>query len=106
MKSPDEKIKSVENALKAAYREKSGHDESPAWEKRVMTHVRTLNAAPDRVENVWYTPGMWRAAAVCVMSALIIMAYSLTENIGPDYLAARLLLEEPLDLTYTQSLVP
>ncbi len=105
MKPDDERGKAIEKALKAAYRKMPGKRVRPEWERQVMSHVYSLTV-PSFQNNTWDAPAIWRVAAAVSMSALIILAFSLTNNLGPEYEAARLLLEDPLGLTFAQPLFP
>ncbi len=105
MKPDDESVKAIEKALKAAYRKALSKPVRPEWEKQVMSHVYSLTA-PSFQGNPWDVPAIWRVAAAVCMSALIILAFSLINNLGPEYEAARLLLEDPLGLTFVQPLFP
>lgn len=105
MKTHDEKIGLVEAALRFAYGKRRDHPVKPEWERRVMSHVLYLDAAPLR-DTIWNTPAIWKTAAAISMSALVILAYSFVANIGPEYEAARMFLDDPMGIIYTQPLFP
>src|SRR5271169_5225004 len=105
MKTHDDKIGIIEAALRFAYGKRREHPVKPEWERRVMSHVLYIDATPFR-NSIWNTPAIWRTAAAISMSALVILAYSLVTNIGPEYEAARMVLDDPMGILYTQLLFP
>ncbi len=105
MKTHDEKVGTIEKVLKLAYLRRQHCPVKSEWEKRVMSHVLYLNTTPFQV-SMWDTPILWKAAAAVSMSALIILAYSFTANIGPEYEAARMFLDDPMGIISTQLLFP
>jgi len=105
MKTRDEKIGIIEAALKLAYGNKPDYPVKPEWERRVMSHVLYLGTSPFQ-DTVWNTPVIWRTAAAISMSALIILAYSLITNMGPEYEAARMFMDDPMGIIFTQPLFP
>ncbi len=105
MKTHDENAEIIEKALKSAYRKQHDYTVKPDWQKRVMSTVLYLDTAPSQ-NNIWDTPDIWRVAAAVSMSALIMLACSFTANIGPEYEAAKMFLDDPMGIIFTQPLFP
>jgi len=106
MKTHDEKIGIIEAALRFAYSKRRDHPAvKTEWERRVMSHVLNIEAAPFR-DTIWNTPAIWKTAAAVSMGALVILAYSFVANISPEYEAARMFLDDPMGIIYTQPLFP
>jgi len=105
MKTHDEKVEIIEKVLKLAHYKRQDYPVKPEWERRVMSNVLYLNTTPSR-DNIWDTPNIWRVAAAVSMSALIILVYSFNANIGPEYEAARMFLDDPMGIVFAQPLFP
>jgi hypothetical protein len=106
MKAQDEKIRTIENALKHAHNKLRQFSVKPEWEREVMSHVLSLNAIPLQTNTIWDAPSIWRTAAAVSVSALIVLACSFITNIGPEYEAARFLIDDPLGVIFAQPLFP
>ncbi len=108
MKPNDEKIEKIEMALKAAYRKRGQIPVKPEWERDVMYHILSINPTPLRTNAIWdwNAPVIWRTATAVSISALIMLLFTFINNIGPEYEAARLMLEDPLGFTFAQLLFP
>ncbi|MGD0281568.1 MAG: hypothetical protein ABSB95_04310 [Dissulfurispiraceae bacterium] len=106
MKTQDEKIIIIENALKYAHNKWRLFSVRPEWEREVISHILTLDSVPLQINTLWDTPVIWRTAAAVCISALIFMVCSLITNIGPEYEAARFLLEDPMGFIFAQPLFP
>lgn len=105
MKIHDEKVGTIEKALKSAHRNRQDYPVKPEWERRVMSNVLYLSATPCR-GNIWDTYNIWRVAAAVSMSAVIILACSFAADIGPEYEAARVFLDDPMGIVFAQPLFP
>ena len=108
MKTQDEKIRIVEDALKYAHNKWRQFSVKPQWEREVMSHVFSLDAVPLQTNAIWIwdAPFIWRTAAAVSASALIVLACSFITNISPEYEAARFLIEDPLGFIFAQPLFP
>ena len=105
MKTYDGKTGMIEAALRSAYGKRRDYPVKPEWERRVMSQVLYLDAVPFR-NSIWNSPAIWKTAAAISMSALVILAYSFVVNVGPEYEAARMFLDDPMGIIYTQPLFP
>ena len=106
MKPHDEKVEKIERALKSAYRKSRQIRVRPEWEREVMYHILSLDATPLRTYTIWDAPAIWRTATAVSISALIMLFFTFVNNIGPEFEAARLMLEDPLGFTFAQLLFP
>ena len=106
MKPHDERVEKIEKALKSAYRKSVQIRVNPEWEREVMYHILGLHATPFRTNTIWDAPAIWRTATAISLSALIMLFFTFINNIGPEYDAARLMLEDPLGFTFAQLLFP
>jgi|GEM_PF-2088067 hypothetical protein len=104
MKLHDGKVEKIERALKSAYRKSSEIRVKPEWEREVMYHVLSLHATPLRTNTntIWDVPAIWRTATAVSISALIMLLFTFINNIGPEFEAARLMLEDPFGFTFAQ----
>ena len=105
MKINEGKTKIIEAAFKFAYGKGRDCPVKPEWERRVMSHIRYLDTTPFHV-YAWNAPALWKAAAAVCMGALIVLAYSLTSNIGPEYDAASMFMDDPMGIIFNQPLFP
>ncbi|HKN18930.1 MAG TPA: hypothetical protein VJW95_03965 [Dissulfurispiraceae bacterium] len=106
MKPQDEKVDKIEKALKSAYRKNDRIRVKPEWESELMYHILSLPANPLRTYTLWEAPAVWRTATAVGISALIMLLFTFVNNIGPEYEAARLMLEDPSGFTFAQLLFP
>jgi len=106
MKPHDERVEKIEKALKSAYRNSGQIRVKPEWEREVMYHILSLPATPLRTITIWDGPAMWRTATAVSISALILLFFTFINNIGPEFEAARLMLEDPSGFTFAQLLFP
>jgi len=106
MKLHDEKVEKIERALKSAYRKSSEMRVRPEWEREVMSHIFSIHATPLQTNAMWDFPAIWRTATAVSVSALIMLFFTFINNIGPEFEAARLLLEDPMGFTFAQLLIP
>ncbi len=106
MNPHDEKVEKIEKALKSAYRKSGQVRVRPEWEGEVMRHILSLPAAPLRTYSLWDGPAMWRTATAVSISALIMLFFTFLNNVGPEYEAARLMLQDPLGFTFAQLFFP
>jgi len=106
MKKHDQKVEKIEKALKFAYRKSNQVRVKPEWEREVMFHILSLHAIPLQINTIWEAPAIWRTATAVSISALIMLFYTVINNIGPEYEAARLMLEDPFGFTFAQLLFP
>jgi hypothetical protein len=106
MKTQNEKVEIIEKALKSAYSKNRQFRVKPEWEREVMYHILGLQATPLQTNAIWDAPAIWRTATAVSISALIMLILTLINNIGPEYEAARLMLEDPLGFTFAQLLFP
>ncbi len=106
MKLHDEKVEKIERALKFAYRKSSQMRVKPEWEREVMYHILSIHATPLPTNATWDFPAIWRTATAVSISALIMLLLTFINNIGPEFEAARLMLEDPLGFTFAQLFFP
>ena len=104
MKTHDAKVEKIEKTLKSAYNKRSEMRVRPEWERDVMYHILSLHMVPLRTDAIWDAPAIWRTATAVCISALIMLVFTYINNIGPEYEAARLMLEDPLGFTFAQLL--
>jgi len=104
MKPQDEKVEKIEKALKLAYRKNHQTRVRPEWESEVMYHILGLPSTQLRTYAIWEGPALWRTATAVSVSALIMLLFTFINNIGPEYEAARLMLEDPMGFTFAQFL--
>ena len=106
MKPLDAKVEKIEKTLKSAYSKRGEMRVRPEWEREVMYHILGLQATPLRTKAIWDAPAIWRTTTAVSISALIMLILTFLNNIGPEYEAARLMLEDPLGFTFAQFLFP
>jgi len=106
MNPDDEKINIIEKALKYAFRKGHDYQAMTGWERRVMSHVLSLDVMPMQTGVIWNAPALWRTALAFSISAVIVLAYSFVTGIGPEYEAARFLTEDPMGFIFAQPLFP
>ena len=102
MKTLDKKVEIIEKELKSSYSKNRQFRVKPEWEREVMRHILGLHATPLRTNAVWDAPAIWRTATAVSISAAIMLIFTVINNIGPEYEAARLMLEDPMGFTFAQ----
>jgi hypothetical protein len=106
MKTQVEKVEIIEKALKSSYSKTPQLQVKPEWEREVMYHILGLNVTPLRTNTIWDAPAIWRTATAVSISAVIMLIFTFLNNIGPEYEAVRLIMEDPLGSTFAQLLLP
>jgi hypothetical protein len=102
MKPSARQIELFARVLKYAYRENRQFRVRPEWERDVMSHILGLNAMQRQADAIWDAPAIWRTAAAMSLCSIIIVIFSFVTNVGPEYEAARFLLEDPLGAIFAQ----
>lgn len=106
MKPSEEQIELVVKILRYACREKRQFRVNPEWEKKVMSHIFSLNAVERQTNAAWESPAIWRTATAVSIASIIVMIISFVTNVSPEYEAARFLLEDPLGAIFAQPFFP
>jgi len=102
MKTQNKKVEIIERELKSSFAQNRHLPVRPEWEREVMRHILGLHAIPLRTNTLWDAPAIWRTATAISLTAAIMLIFTVINNIGPEYEAARLILDDPMGFTFAQ----
>ncbi|MDM8526241.1 hypothetical protein QUF80_22925 [Desulfococcaceae bacterium HSG8] len=93
----------LRKSLVAACRGKENAEPGERWQEDVMNHIRTLGPLlPETNYFILFDQFVWRFAAAACFLAIILSAYVLQTGFQPEYEIAKLFLDNPVELTFTQ----
>ena len=100
MKHGKHPIRKIEDALRAAYRERRTVDTPPGWSGAVMAQVSAEGPHSHRQQLAFLADlrTVWRVSAVTCGLAMALFLYALGHGLTPDQLALLFFSDDPLPM--------
>ena len=100
LKRDQERLKSL---LVRAYHEREKPDVDDLWQRRVMSHIRSLGPpGSGRGYMALFEQSVWRLAPMTGLLVLILIALLLSLDFMPDYEMAKIFIDDPVEFTVVQ----
>jgi len=93
----------LEKALRAAYRERQTIEIGGMWEKRVMSHIRTLRAPTFTADfSALFGRFVWGFAPIATVLIIVLTIGLVTLDYSPEYEIAATFMADPIESMVSQ----
>jgi len=86
-----------------AYHEKEKPEVNELWQRRVMSHIRSLGPVSSRRRYfMLFEESVWRLVPVTCLLIVILVAFLIKLDLIPDYEMAKLFIDDPVESIFLE----